>query len=67
MGLQFLFCYSCLQPAIAGGLGPIPNVSASPSHAVERTDRIPQPMSLGNLVMISSISIYFFHCYVGLF
>ncbi|XP_047970386.1 protein TOPLESS-RELATED PROTEIN 2-like isoform X1 [Salvia hispanica] len=40
------------KPAIAGALGPIANVSASASHVVEKTDRIPQPMSLGNLATL---------------
>ncbi|KAG6389672.1 hypothetical protein SASPL_151145 [Salvia splendens] len=40
------------KPAIAGPLGPIANVSASASHVVERTDRIPQSVSLGNLATL---------------
>lgn len=40
-----------LQPAITGALGPMANASASASAMIERTDRMPQPMSLGNLVI----------------
>lgn len=54
MGSNFSSATLYLQPAIAGPLGPIANVSASTSHAVERTERMPQPMSLGNLVMFTS-------------
>ncbi|KAL0312386.1 UNVERIFIED_CONTAM: protein TOPLESS-RELATED PROTEIN 2, partial [Sesamum radiatum] len=43
-----------IKPAIAGALGPIANVSASASPAVERSDRIQQPMSLGNLATMES-------------
>ncbi|KAL0312385.1 UNVERIFIED_CONTAM: protein TOPLESS-RELATED PROTEIN 2 [Sesamum radiatum] len=43
-----------VKPAIAGALGPIANVSASASPAVERSDRIQQPMSLGNLATMES-------------
>ncbi|KAL3645777.1 Protein TOPLESS-RELATED PROTEIN 2 [Castilleja foliolosa] len=35
-----------VKPAIAGGLGPIANVSASMSPMLERNDRVQQPMSL---------------------
>ncbi|KAL0324138.1 UNVERIFIED_CONTAM: protein TOPLESS-RELATED PROTEIN 2 [Sesamum calycinum] len=43
-----------VKPAIAGALGPIANVSASASPAVDRSDRIQQPMSLGNLATMES-------------
>lgn len=34
------------QPAISGALGPVANGSTSMSPALERSDRIHQPMSL---------------------
>ncbi|KAK4435531.1 protein TOPLESS-RELATED PROTEIN 2 [Sesamum alatum] len=43
-----------VKPAIGGALGPIANVSASASPAIERSDRIQQPMSLGNLATMES-------------
>ncbi|KAK4389148.1 protein TOPLESS-RELATED PROTEIN 2 [Sesamum angolense] len=43
-----------VKPAIAGALGPIANVSASASPAVDRSDRIQPPMSLGNLATMES-------------
>ncbi|CAI9772281.1 unnamed protein product [Fraxinus pennsylvanica] len=43
-----------VKPLIAGGLGPIPNASASVAPILERTDRIQQPMSLGNLGTMES-------------
>ncbi|CAA3017536.1 topless-related 1-like isoform X2 [Olea europaea subsp. europaea] len=43
-----------VKPLITGGLGPISNASASVAPILERTDRIQQPMSLGNLVTMES-------------
>lgn len=61
-----------LQPLIAGGLGPIPNASASVAPILEHTDRIQQPASLGNLVFFypsspppklkATIRVLFFFC-----
>ncbi|XP_022868457.1 protein TPR2-like [Olea europaea var. sylvestris] len=43
-----------VKPLIAGGLGPIPNASASVAPILEHTDRIQQPASLGNLATMES-------------
>ncbi|KAL2455703.1 Topless-related protein 1 [Forsythia ovata] len=43
-----------VKPLIAGGLSPIPNASASVAPILERTDRIQQPMSIGNLATMES-------------
>ncbi|CAI9759508.1 unnamed protein product [Fraxinus pennsylvanica] len=43
-----------VKPFISGGLGPISNASASVAPILERSDRIQQPMSLGNLATMES-------------
>ncbi|KAL3844437.1 hypothetical protein ACJIZ3_001840 [Penstemon smallii] len=45
-----------VKPTIVGALGPVGNVSSSMSPMLERSDRIQQSMSLGNLANIESSS-----------
>ncbi|KAK4728236.1 hypothetical protein R3W88_021224 [Solanum pinnatisectum] len=43
-----------VKPPIAGSLGPIPNISGSAPQIIERSDRIQQSMSIGNLATMES-------------
>ena len=53
----YLHCF--LQPAIDGSLGPIGHVAAPVASILERTDRIQQSLSIGNLVFCFSHFIVF--------
>ena len=56
-------CIFFLQPAIAGSLGPILNVSAPAAPVLERNDRIQQSLSIGNLVLFVAF-LFLIHVYI---
>lgn len=47
-----------LQPMIVTALGPVVNVSSGIAQTLERSDRIPPTVSVGNLVSLSFIQLH---------